>query len=393
MKAGLKVIDGKEIPVYINGNTNIVQSNYMINHKEHWTVAEERLFMTALSMVNREDKALHLYKIPVKTFVELWGVDPKSVYTEVIAVLEGLSKKGIYRKDKYFDVIPALTRAVYDKGEQYALVQIHPDLQKHIISIKENGGYTRYKLENAIRLNRAKAGTTTNRIYELCRSYARAGKTVVKEISVKDLKKALDLSEKYKEIDGVLEVLPEKYKRLGDFEKKVLGPAMPKINENTDIQVFYEISGRGKKAVVKFTVTLVEPEPVEDVPEAVPDQEPVPASPLVPEWQAAFYADMPEDWRDDYKELICGCHEMIQKLVKAGIEFTPLEMKLLANHARSYGANIDLEYFDYFDAQQDAVLARLDSKAKSAIKNKKAYAKSAFKGNYGNWTPGEWRRE
>ncbi len=158
MKAGVKILEGEEIVVYVNGNTNIVQSNYMINHKEHWTIAEERLFLTALAMVNAEDKALNLYKIPVSTFVDLWGVDKDRAFEEVINVLESLSKKGIYSKSHDYDRIPALSRAIYNRGSSDCLVQIHPDLQKHIIQIRENGGFTSYKLENALNLNRAKAG-------------------------------------------------------------------------------------------------------------------------------------------------------------------------------------------------------------------------------------------
>lgn len=355
MKAGVKIVNGEEIAVYVNGNSNIVQSNYMINNKERWTVAEERLFLTVLAMTNAEDKALNLYKIPVSTFVDLWGVDKDRVFGEVINVLESLSKKGIYSKTNDYDRIPALTRAIYNKGSEYCLVQLHPDLQKHVIDIRVNGGFTSYKLENALNLNRARAGTNAHRLYELCRSYARKGKTVTRDVPISELRKALSLG--------------DKYKRLGDIEKKILKPSMEKINGNTDIKAAYTLTGRGQKAVVTFSITLVQREVLpEDVPE-------LPEGDNLPYWGGD---SLPTE-RD---ESISFIRNELGKLPE--YEVTPEDVELLLEYCFQNGCSSSISVCDYAAVSVRYCLIRW-----RRVKHKSGYVRSVFKENHGGWYPRE----
>lgn len=368
MKAGVKILDGEEIVVYVNGNSNIVQSNYMINHKEHWTIAEERLFLTALAMVNVEDKVLNLYKIPISTFVDLWDVDKDRVFSEVIGVLESLSKKGIYSKSHDYDRIPALSRAIYNKGSSDCLVQIHPDLQKHIIQIRESGGFTSYKLENALNLNRAKAGVNAHRLYELCRSYARQGKTVEKAVPVEELRKALDLG--------------GKYKQLRDLEKYVLKSCVQKINENTDLQVFYELSGRGKKAVVTFDISLV---PREKLPEPEIDPAPVPV-PELPEVAPIPNGDTLPYWDGD-DVLATERMESIDFLSAAlrtlpDYQFTHEDVELLLEFCFQNGCSDSVSVSDY--ARVCVKYCRIRW---ARVKYKNGYVRNVFKENHSGWYP------
>lgn len=360
MIAGYKLTDTEELKVYVNDNTNVVQSNYLISHKEHWTVAEERVFMTVLAMVNKGDEALHRYKIPVKTLVDLWGVNPKNVSTEIQTVLRSLQLKGIYRPSRGISRFPALINCHYEPGDEYALVQIFPELQAHIIDIKAGGGYTKYRLENALKLNRANAGVYANRIYELCRSYARAGKTIEKTFSIEDIRQILDLGTKYSQLRGLNE--------------RVLTPSIIKINENTDLSVFHEIQGRGKKAAVVFTITLIEEatETPADIPEAPPAPAASPKAPAL---------DFPADWAEDYKELMQGCYDMMAPITEKGVSFTLDELRFLADGAFAHGASDIVEYMDYFTFQTHYVMLKWPK-----IKQKKAYIKKAFKGNYGEWS-------
>lgn len=360
MKAGVKIVNGEEIAVYVNGNSNIVQSNYMINNKERWTVAEERLFLTVLAMTNAEDKALNLYKIPVSTFVDLWGVDKDRAFGEVINVLESLSKKGIYSKTNDYDRIPALTRAIYNKGSEYCLVQLHPDLQKHVIDIRVNGGFTSYKLENALNLNRARAGTNAHRLYELCRSYARKGKTVEKSITVAELRKALALGDKYSQLAGLV--------------KYVLNPCMEKINGNTDIKADYTLTGRGQKAVVTFSISLVqrevlpEPEP-EDVPE-------LPEGDELPYWDGE---SLPTE-RDESIDFI---RNELGKL--PDYEVTKEETELLLEYCFQNGCSSSISVCDYAAVSVRYCLVRW-----RRVTHKIGYVRSVFKENHGGWYPREY---
>lgn len=359
MKAGVKIVNGEEIAVYVNGNSNIVQSNYMINNKERWTVAEERLFLTVLAMTNAEDKALNLYKIPVSTFVDLWGVDKDRVFTEVISVLESLRKKGIYSKTNDYDVIPALTRAIYNRGSEYCLVQLHPDLQKHVIDIRVNGGYTSYRLENALNLNRARAGTNAHRLYELCRSYARKGKTITRDVPISELRKALSLV--------------DKYKRLGDIEKKILKPCMEKINGNTDIKAAYTLTGRGQKAVVTFSVSLIQRE---TLPELIPDDVPeLPEGDDMPYW-------CDESLPTERDESISFIRNELGKL--PDYEVTPEDVELLLEYCFQNGCSSSISVADY--ASVNVQYCRIRWRR---VKHKGGYVRNVFKENHGGWYPRE----
>lgn len=370
MIAGMKLIDGEEIKISVTGNSNIVQSNYMISHKEHWTVAEERLFTTILAMMDVGDKELHLYKIPISTFVDLWNVDKGHVYTEVKKVLISLQQKGIYNREHTFDRTPALTRAIYDAGSDYVEVQIHPDLQEHLINIKVRGGYTKYKFENSLKLNRAKAGVNTNRIYELCRSYARKGKTVTKSISIEELRKVLDLG--------------EKYKQLRDFEKRVLKIAAQKINTNTDLQVSYAITGKGKKAVINFTVALVQREAIAE-PQPEPDNVPdAPALPDVPQPEPEPLPDEPPDLgglyeKNPHDELVDMVLEELQKL--PNYESTRDEAEYLLQLVLNQNIHDYVSVSDY--VRTNVLYARKNWKR--VRKSHEGYLKKVFAENCGLW--------
>lgn len=373
MKAGVKIVNGEEIAVYVNGNSNIVQSNYMINHKERWTVAEERLFLTVLAMTNAEDKALNLYKIPVSTFVDLWGVDKDRVFGEVINVLESLSKKGIYSKTSEYDRIPALTRAIYNRGSEYCLVQLHPDLQKHVIDIRVNGGFTSYKLENALNLNRARAGTNAHRLYELCRSYARKGKAITRDVPISELRKALSLG--------------DKYKRLGDIEKKILKPCMEKINGNTDIKAAYTLTGRGQKAVVTFSITLVQREELpelipDDVPE-LPDLDPLPDFDPIPNGDDLPYWGGGDALPTERDESIGFIRDELGKLPE--YEVTPEDVELLLEYCFQNGCSSSLSVADY--ASVNVQYCRIRWRR---VKHKGGYVRNVFKENHGGWYPREY---
>lgn len=255
---------------FVNENTNIVQSNFLIERKHKLSLAATQLMFTITGMINKDDDDLKEYKVDVTEFSKLWKTDPKNAYDEIKKALSELRKGGIDEtfydpesEKKRFISVGFISKAEYVEGEGYCLVNIDPILKPHYIQLKDN--FTKYKIDNLIRLTAARASVSQVRIYELLKQYQKIG---WREFTIEELKNYLGLIE----YDSTGKIKKEKYKgNNSDLKKKVLEPCKKTINESTDIYIDYEFKGRGASALVRFTIhpnNVFNNKPIkEDVPE------------------------------------------------------------------------------------------------------------------------------
>lgn len=256
--------------MFVNENTNIVQSNFLIERKHKLSLAATLLMFTITGMINKDDDDLKEYKVDVSEFAKLWKKDTKNAYDEIIKALSELRKGGIDEtfydpesEKKRFVSVGFISKAEYVEGEGYCLVNIDPVLKPHYIQLKNN--FTKFKFENLVRLNEARASGTQVRIYELLKQYQKVG---WREFTITELKNYLGLIE----YDSSGRIKKEKYKgNNSDLKNKLLEPCKKTINECTDIYIEYEFKGRGKSAIVRFTIqpnNIFNNKPIkEDVPE------------------------------------------------------------------------------------------------------------------------------
>ena len=238
---------------FVNENTNIVQSNFLIERKHKLSLPATQLMFTITGMINKDDDDLKEYKVDVSEFSKLWKTDPKNSYEEIKKALSELRKGGIDEtfydpesEKKRFISVGFINKAEYVEGEGYCLVKIDPILKPHYIQLKDN--FTKYKIDNLIRLTAARASVSQVRIYELLKQYQKIG---MREFTIEELKNYLGLIE----YDNSGKIRREKYKgNNSDLKKKVLEPCKKTINESTDIYIDYEFKGRGASAVVRFTI-------------------------------------------------------------------------------------------------------------------------------------------
>lgn len=251
MSNGKKELERREL--FVTENTNVVQSNFLIERKHKLSMAATQLMFTITAMINKDDDDLMEYKVDVSEFSKLWKKDPKNAYDEVTKALSELRKSGIDEtfydpesEKKRFVTVGFISRATYVEGEGYCLVNIDPVLKPHYIQLKEN--FTKYKFENLIRLTEARASVNQFRIYELLKQYQKIG---FREFTIEEIKNYLGLIE----YDNSGKIKKEKYKgNNSDLKKRVLEPCKTTINESTDILIDYEFKGRGTSAVVRFTI-------------------------------------------------------------------------------------------------------------------------------------------
>lgn len=238
---------------FVAGNTNIVQSNFLIERKQRLSLPATQLLYTLTGMINKDDEDLKNYKVDVTYFADLWGVDLKLAYQTVEDALDELRSKGIRDHSinpktgkKVFTTVGFISFGRYEHGEGYATVRIEPELKPHYIALKNK--FTRFSLNNILQLQENGGQVNAMRTYELLKQYQKKGK---RKFAVKEYKEQLGLivyNEKGK-------FVKEKYKgSTANLKKYVLDPAIEKINNSTDIEAEYRIIGRGSKAVIEFTI-------------------------------------------------------------------------------------------------------------------------------------------
>lgn len=238
---------------FVNEKTNIIQSNYLIERKQKLSLPATQLLFTLTGMINRDDEDLKEYRVDVRHFANLWKIDLKLAYQSVTGALLELRKKGINQHSvnpkngkKIFKTVGFISYGEYEQGSGYATVQIHPKLKPHYIALKKE--FTRFSLNNILQLQENGAQVNTLRTYEILKQYQKIG---FRKISVLDYKEQLGLVIYDKNGNPT----KEKYKSSNtNLKTFVLEPAKEKINECTDIEIDYEIIGRGNKASINFTI-------------------------------------------------------------------------------------------------------------------------------------------
>ena len=246
----------------VKENTNIVQSNFLLENRPKLTKDETRLFITIVGAVNKDDEDFKPLQIPVSEFAALWGVESNAAYRKIKAALRGLRAKEFFVEGvneatgkMRFLTASYISAATYEQGEGCATVEISQIFKPYLLELKKN--YTRYILENILNLSTVNA----IRNYELLKQYESLGK---RSFSVDEYKKILGIE--------------KKYSRNTDLRVNVIDTACDEINEKTDISVSYEFLGRGQKGKITFTIEKKEKKKagLSEVPKQKPDE---PASP------------------------------------------------------------------------------------------------------------------
>lgn len=250
----------------VKENTNIVQSNFLLENRPKFSMDETRLFLTIIGAVNKDDENFSQLEIPVSEFADLWGVESNAAYRKIKTALRGLVQKEFFIEGdnpktgkKRFLSMSYVSMATYEQGAGYATVEISQAFKPYLLALKKN--YTKYVLKNILSLSTVNA----IRNYELIKQYEGLGK---RTFTVEEYKKHL--------------CIENKYGRVTDLRVNVIEPACKEINANTDIFVEYEILGRGQKAKVAFTIRPNK----EKLPPATEEEERCPSEPPCQEYEA-----------------------------------------------------------------------------------------------------------
>ena len=217
----------------------IVKSNQLIEARYDLNLNEQKIILYAASKLDRNKSTFNFIEFDIKDFTDLLDSKGKR-YEELREVIRGLRQKEIIIHTNEKEYITGwLSGVTFFKNTGKVKLRFDDDLIPYLLQL--NKKFTRYQLKNVLYL-RSKYGI---RIYELLKQYETIGSRTF-------------------ELDKLKQILfiDDQYKRIYDFEKYVLTPAINEINEYTDINVIHTKNKKGR-AIIGYTFK-VEPKNTEE---------------------------------------------------------------------------------------------------------------------------------
>ena len=235
--------------------TIVWQQNRLAEARYELTPREQKLVLYVISMIEPEDESFKLYKINVKHFAALSGLDSNALYEELREVALQIKSKPLvipgHLEPGDPDPSELITSWFADvviqaTGDGYVGVSISERLKPYLLQVKRE--FFKYRLAYVLQLRSGYA----IRLYQWAKRWQYSGK---RRITIEDLRIVLGTVELTSK-GSVKRTLLALYK---DFKKRALLPAVTEINEKTDISVsFIENKVKGSKTVESLTFTINE---------------------------------------------------------------------------------------------------------------------------------------
>lgn len=215
----------------------VTQSNDLIEarHNKPLTTREQKIVLTMVSMIEPSDDDFKNYRISIREFSEMLGLQGSAKYTEIKEITKELMSKSIEipLADGGWLLANWISSAKYIKGEGIIDLSFSPDLKPYMLQLKNQ--FTSYQLSNVLSLQ----STYSIRLYELLKKWQHLGKW---ENTVDELKLKFGVTE------GT-------YKRYNHFKTRVLKRAIDEVNEKTDLHIEFEEIKRGRSVNrIKFMI-------------------------------------------------------------------------------------------------------------------------------------------
>ncbi len=211
----------------------VVKSNSLIEAQYKLNLSEQKLILTLVSMIEKNDIDFKEYEFKISDFLKLIGTKGKGYSGLVRKWLKDLREKTVVIEREHGGELLTgwFSSAEYIPGSGRIIMCFDPKLKPYLLQLKEK--YTRFHLDNVMRLRSEYA----IRVYELLKQYVVIGE---RKFHLDELKQILQCKD---------------YKLYGDFKRKVLEAARKEINEKTDLNVTYlEIKDTRRVASIEFFI-------------------------------------------------------------------------------------------------------------------------------------------
>jgi plasmid replication initiation protein len=227
----------------------VVSSNDLVHAKYDLTLWQKRVFVYAISQLQKETKEFDPIRMYVADIIKFFkGSDGKKTYSTIIEAPKSLdttleipyiSEEGNLRYG-YIKLLKNYTIPGDDEDvNQYIELCFNNDLRPHLLELKEK--FLKYDIKNIVDLQ----STYSFRMFEILKSY--------------EYRKEVEF-----EIDYLREVLEAKniYKSFKDFKKRIIDKAKEDLLKFCDIRFTYveKKAFKGKKVEsLIFTITKNDP--------------------------------------------------------------------------------------------------------------------------------------
>jgi len=221
----------------MESNYLVTQSNNLIEarHNKPLTAREQKIVLTMVSMIEPSDADFKNYRISIREFTEMLGLEGKAKYTEIKEITKDLMSKSIEipQEDGGWLLANWISSAKYIKGEGIIDLSFSPDLKPYMLQLKT--AFTSYRLSNILSLN----STYSIRLYELMKKWQHLGKW---RISIDVIREKMG-------------AVTKSYSLYGNFKNKILLPAIEELNEKTDLQISFKEIKKGRSVVeIEFII-------------------------------------------------------------------------------------------------------------------------------------------
>lgn len=243
---------------------DFVQENYLVSqrndliearHTNPLSVREQKIVLTMVSMIEPTDGDFKDYRISIKEFSDMLGLEGSVKYTELKEITKDLMSKSIEipRADGGWLFANWISSAEYQKGEGVIALSFSPKLKPYLLQLKNT--FTTYRLSNILSLK----STYSIRLYELMKKWQHLGTW---SCSVENFKEKMGIENK-------------KYPRYANLKARVLNPAIQEVNEKTDVFISLKEIKKGRSVdKIEFTIRHA-PEREIQVPHLEKKSEPV----------------------------------------------------------------------------------------------------------------------
>ena len=223
----------------------IRKSNKLIEARYRLSVWEQRLILTLLINISKQDEDFKRYRIRVADFASQWQLESdNSLYEKVHEAADSLVGRTLQISDD-----PTISKTVswlayveYVRGSGVVELEFHNALKPYLLQLKKH--YTEYQLEHVVNFK----NQYTIRIYELLKMEVFRYKSIGK--FSKDFK--------YEDLRVLLAISKKEYLLFGDFKKRIIAPSVDEISTHTDLEITEVRYGKtGRKVTdITFCVTI-----------------------------------------------------------------------------------------------------------------------------------------
>lgn len=212
----------------------VVKSNHIIEASYRLSVAEQRVILSAISQVRRDQPVTDevLYSVTAADLAELCGTDPKTAYRDLQNAAERLQTRrvslilepdGFTIRSKRRRVTCWVQTVDYIDQEGRIEMRFGKDILPYLTGIHRE--FTRYALSDVAKMTSAYG----IRLYELLAQW-KGGHRVV---AIDDLRRWLQLE--------------DRYPLMADLRRWVIEPAVEQINEHSPLMLSWSPRKTGRK--------------------------------------------------------------------------------------------------------------------------------------------------